>query len=175
MHLGGMYLNVRDLVDTKLLIKRAIENFKKLKYDPNLIEIIPENLPPRPWYLGGEWFQHGFMFSDDMKEFCNHFNLKMTYDICHASLFCNEFNIDLVEYTKEVMPIVGHVHISDAYGNNGEGVKIGEGNIDFEPVLKEMEKFQFSWVSEIWSGHLHNGAGTYKCMRILDEKYAGML
>lgn len=175
MHLGGMYLNVRDLVDTKLLIKRAIENFKKLKYDPNLIDIIPENLPPRPWYLGGEWFQHGFMFSDDMKEFCNHFNLKMTYDICHASLFCNEFNIDLVEYTKDIMPIVGHVHISDAYGNNGEGVQIGEGNINFEPVLKEMEKFQFSWVSEIWSGHLHNGAGTYKCMRILNEKYAGML
>lgn len=172
MHLGGMFLNTRELSDTSVLTKRAIENFKKLNYDPELIDILPENLPPRPWYLGGEWFQHGFMLTKDMLEFCNHFDLGITYDICHASLYCNEFGIDLAEYTKEIMPIVKHIHISDAYGNNGEGVQIGEGSIDFDKVLKEVEAYNFTWVPEIWSGHLHQGAGTYKCMQILNKKYS---
>lgn len=175
MHLGGMYLNLRELADTKLLTQKAIENFKKLQYDPDQIDILPENLPPRPWYLGGEWFQHGFMLAEDMTMFCEHFHLGMTYDICHASLYCNEFGIDLAEYTKQIMPIVRHVHISDAYGNNGEGVQIGEGSIHFEPVMEAMKPYRFSWVPEIWSGHLHHGAGTYKCMRILSAKYAGAL
>ena len=172
MHLGGMFLNTRELVDTSRLTQKAIENFKKLKYDNSLIDILPENLPPRPWYLGGEWFQHGFMLSKDMLDFCNYFNLGMTYDICHASLYCNEFGIDLADYTREIMPIVKHIHISDAYGNNGEGVQIGEGSIDFDKVLKEVKQYQFTWVPEIWSGHLHQGAGTYKCMQILNEKYS---
>ena len=171
MHLGGMYLNKSELCDTSILTKRAIYNFKKLKYDSSLIDILPENLPPRPWYLGGEWFQHGFMLSNDIKEFCNYFDLGMTYDICHASLYCNEFNIKLEDYTKEIMPIVKHIHISDAYGNNGEGVQIGEGSIDFDIVLKEIENYKFTWVSEIWSGHLHQGSGTYKCLQILSERY----
>lgn len=172
MHLGGMYLNKRELCDTSILTKRAIENFKKLNYDSDLIDILPENLPPRPWYLGGEWFQHGFMLTKDMIEFCNYFNLGITYDICHASLYCNEFGIDLAEYTKEIMPLVKHIHISDAYGNNGEGVQIGEGSIDFDKVLKEVEPYEFTWMPEIWSGHLHQGAGTYRCMQILNKKYS---
>ncbi|OUT13788.1 hypothetical protein B9N63_04870 [Campylobacter concisus] len=172
MHLGGMFLNTRQLVNTSQLTEIAIKNFKKLKYNSSQIDIIPENLPPRPWYLGGEWFQHGFMLPKDMLAFCNYFGLGMTYDICHASLYCNEFGIDLADYTEEVMPIVKHIHISDAYGNNGEGVQIGEGCIDFGRVLKKVEKYNFTWVPEIWSGHLHQGAGTYKCMKILNEKYS---
>lgn len=171
MHLGGMFLNKRELSDTKRLTQIAIDNFKKLKYDPDKIDILPENLPPRPWYLGGEWFQHGFMLVEDMKMFCNEFNLGITYDICHASLYCNEFGIDLADYTKEIMPLVKHIHISDAYGNNGEGVQIGEGHIDFPKVLSEVKEYEFTWVPEIWSGHLHQGAGTYKCMNILNEKF----
>lgn len=115
------------------------------------------------------------MLVEDMKDFCDAFNLGVTYDICHASLYCNEFGIDLVKYTNEIMPLVRHIHISDAYGNNGEGVQIGEGSIDFDKVLKEVEKYQFTWVPEIWSGHLHQGAGTYKCMQILNKKYADKL
>ena len=171
MHLGGMFLNTRELANTAELTQVAIKNFKRLNYDPEKIDILPENLPPRPWYLGGEWFQHGFMLVEDMKTFCEYFNLGLTYDICHASLYCNEFGIDLAEYTKEIMPLVRHIHISDAYGNNGEGVQIGEGSIDFDSVLKEVKAYNFTWVPEIWSGHLHQGAGTYTCMQILNTKY----
>ena len=175
MHLGGMFLNDREVKDTTKLIDVAIKNFSKLNYDKNEIDVIPENLPPRPWYLGGEWFQHGFMSSSDMLQFCNHFGLGMTYDVCHAQLYCNLFDIDINEYTKEIMPIVSHVHISDAYGTNGEGVQIGEGCMDFDSLFDIMGEYNFSWVPEIWSGHLHEGAGTYECMKILEKKYSKKL
>ena len=71
------------------MIDIAIENFKKLQYDKTKIDIIPENLPCRPWYLGGEWYQYGFGPAEDMIRFCKATDLKMTYDICHAQLWCN--------------------------------------------------------------------------------------
>lgn len=174
VHLGGMSLDVRELSDTKLLTERAISNFCKLEYSPDDLDILPENLPPRPWYLGGEWFQHGFMLESDMVAFCSYFGLGMAYDICHASLYCHKFNISLIDYTKTVMPYVSHIHISDAYGHNGEGIQIGEGDIDFESLFTEMKDFKFSWVPEIWSGHLYEGAGIYECLKRL-EKYEGTL
>lgn len=174
VHLGGMSLDIRKLSDTNLLTERAISNFAKLEYSPDDLDILPENLPPRPWYLGGEWFQHGFMLKSDMIAFCSYFDLGMAYDICHASLYCHKFNASLVDYTKAVMPYVSHIHISDAFGTNGEGLQIGEGDIDFDALVPVMKSFKFSWVPEIWSGHLHEGTGIYECLKRL-EKYEGAL
>jgi hypothetical protein len=82
VHLGGMSLNqvVQNDYDSlnERMIDNAIKNFKKLDYNPSDIEILPENLPPRPWYLGGQWHQYGFMPAQDMTNFCEHFNLCAT-------------------------------------------------------------------------------------------------
>ncbi len=86
----------------------------------------------------------------------------------------DKFDINLIDYTESIMPYVRHLHISDAYGNNGEGIQIGEGDIDFENLFQEMKAFDFSWVPEIWSGHLHEGAGVYECLKRL-ERYQGAL
>lgn len=174
VHLGGMFLDKLECHDTSGLTMRAVEPFKRLQYDPERLEILPENLPPRPWYMGGEWYQHGFMKAEDMVEFCKELNLKMTFDICHAQLYCKLHDQKLSEYAKIVMPYVSHLHISDAKGINGEGLQIHEGELDFDATFTEMSGFEFTWVSEIWSGHHHEGAGTYKCMQFL-EKWSGLL
>jgi len=174
VHLGGMFLDKKELDDTNVLNDRALENFRKLQYVSDDIDILPENLPPRPWYLGGEWFQHGFMLAEDMINFCTALEIGMAFDICHASLYCNHFNLDLNAYTKKIMPHVHHVHVSDAKGIHGEGIQVGEGEIDFDSLFEEMQDFEFSWVPEVWSGHLHQGAGIYNCLKKL-EKYNGSL
>jgi N-acetylneuraminate synthase len=169
-HLGGMILdrsNKRSI--NKKMIQNAIKNFKKLKYDPEEIEILPENLPPRPWYLGGEWHQYGFMPAEDFMEFCGALNLGMTFDLCHAALYCNYAKISLVEYIEKVKNLIKHVHISDASGINGEGLQINEGELNFVAAFAALNKIQFSWVPEIWSGHLHNGAGVYKALCALEQ------
>tara|TARA_R110001583_G_scaffold96366_1_gene240553 strand:+ start:1178 stop:3085 length:1908 start_codon:yes stop_codon:yes gene_type:complete len=183
VHLGGMSLDKlpttkygnTKLSDSYKMITRAIHNFKRLKYDKTKIDIIPENLPPRPWYLGGEWHQYGFAPFKDMIRFCKETGVKMTYDICHAKLQCNLEKITLTEYTKQVMPYVAHMHISDATGLNGEGIQMFEGEIDFKSVFNTSSEYDFSWVTEIWSGHLHNGSGTYKAMRDLESNFNNIL
>jgi len=170
MHLGGMSLNhVVKEKPNEMMIDRAINNFKKLNFNSSDIDILPENLPPRPWYLGGQWFQYGFMPAEDMIKFCEHFGLGMTFDICHAGLHCNHNNISLVEYSKKVEHLVEHMHISDALGIDGEGVQIHEGNVPFEGVFGALKNKEYSWVTEIWSGHLHNGAGTYQSLHHLSN------
>lgn len=171
VHLGGMSLDEatgKSKIST--MMERAVENFEKLNFNPDDIEVLPENLPPRPWYLGGQWFQYGFMHADDMVSFCNHFNLKMTYDVCHAALHCNHDFITLEEYTEKVFPMVSHLHLSDALGIDGEGVQIGEGSIAFQPFfekLKNNKNQNFSWVTEIWSGHVNHGTGCRHSMHSL--------
>lgn len=174
LHLGGMFLDRHRMDDTQHIMSIAADNFKKLKYSPDEIELLPENLPPRPWYLGGEWYQHGFMTEKDMLDFCNHFKLGITLDICHAWLYCNFNNKKLTDYIKAVQPIIRHVHISDAAGTNGEGLQIGEGEIDFDSIMSALKDIKFSWLPEIWCGHLHRGTGVYKALNLL-EKYEGTL
>jgi len=174
VHLGGMSLDIREMNDTRHLMDNAINNFKEFdefKYD---VDILPENLPSRPWYFGGEWYQHGFASAEDMRFFCDHYSLGMTYDVCHALLYCQNHKKDIIEYTKTVMPIAKHLHISDAEGINGEGLQIGTGDMNFSELFKEMEGYNFSWVTEIWSGHLHKSSGAYKALKLL-EKYNTIL
>lgn len=169
-HLGGMLLNSSKQTDiNREMMARAIKNFKRLKYSPAEIDILPENLPPRPWYLGGEWHQYGFAPTADFLEFCGQLDLGMTLDICHAALYCNLVKISLRDYVQEIKHLVRHVHISDAKSIHGEGLQIGDGDIDFLEVFKELKDINFSWVTEIWSGHLHQGAGTYQALLALEQ------
>ena len=69
------------------------------------------------------------------------------------------------------MPYVSHMHISDATGISGEGIQIFDGEIDFIKTLKESIAYDFSWVTEIWSGHLHNGSGSHEALQRLDSSF----
>jgi N-acetylneuraminate synthase len=84
-------------------------------------------------------------------------------------LYCNISGENIESYIRSVAHLIKHVHISDATGTSGEGVQIGEGEIDFARVLGAMERLDFSWVPEIWSGHLHHGAGVYKALLRLER------
>lgn len=174
VHLGGMFLDDPGTVNTAELTDRAIANFSRLKFSADQIDILPENLPPRPWYMGGEWHQVGFMKAEDMVRFCSTLELGMTFDACHAVLYCNLYKIDILEYTRMVLPYIHHLHISDAAGINGEGLQIGEGEVDFNSLLRILRPKEFSWVPEIWSGHHYHGAGVYRALLNLEAFGEGL-
>ncbi len=167
LHVGGM-----SLLDGNYDCAEITSKAERILRDINLdgVDLLPENLPPRPWYLGGQWHQYGYMRPEDMAAFCKSLSLGMTFDICHAQLYCKYAGIDLVDYAKIILPYIRHVHISDAHGIDGEGVQIGEGELDFDALFRHLEKVRFSWVPEIWSGHVNHGAGTHHALCCL-EKY----
>jgi N-acetylneuraminate synthase len=156
IHVGGMSMD-GPAADRERLLQRAAAAFRRL--DSRGLALLPENLPPRPWYLGGQWFQNVFIRPEEMVEFCQDLDVGMTLDLSHAQLYCTAYGRSLLEYIDLCLPYTRHVHISDSAGIDGEGLQIGEGVVEWEAVLERLAGADFTWVPEIWSGHLHGGAG----------------
>jgi N-acetylneuraminate synthase len=156
IHAGGMTMD-EPVADTTRMLERAIEPFRR--FETHGVELLPENLPPRPWYLGGQWVQNAFMRPEEMVEFCNELGLGMALDISHAQLYCTAYGVDLEDYVRTCLPLSRHLHLADASGIDGEGLQIDEGVVAWSEILELLDGAQFSWVPEIWSGHLHHAAG----------------
>ncbi|MBI4369975.1 MAG: N-acetylneuraminate synthase family protein [Elusimicrobia bacterium] len=149
IHVGGMDLEPKN--NREILLDAAAESFRRL--DSQGVALLPENLPPQPWYFSGQWYQNVFCSSKDMVYFCRQMGLKMTFDFSHAQLFCNATGESLDAYAKEVSPFVSHLHVADGAGVQGEGLQIGDGEIDFERIFASLGAPRWSWVPEIWRGH----------------------
>ena len=156
IHVGGMSMDEPN-PDLDTLMARSIDALRRL--EPRGAILLPENLPPRPWYLGGQWFQNLWTYPEHMIEVCQETGLGMTLDISHAQLHCAHASESLQSYVQRCLPHTRHLHLADASGIDHEGLQIGEGVVDWEQLLELLADEDFTWVPEIWSGHLHGHAG----------------
>jgi len=156
IHVGGMSMDEPEL-DIDEQLGRAADQFRA--FDDRGLTLLPENLPPRPWYLGGQWFQNAFTHPDHLVSFCESLGIGCTLDISHAQLWCAESGMPLQEFVDRTLPYARHLHLADAAGIDNEGLQIGEGVIDWRTLLTQLDRADFSWVPEIWSGHLHQHQG----------------
>lgn len=164
-HPGAMSLNVKlDRQPLKDALLKSLQEIETKGFD-----FLLENLPPYPWYFGGQWKGNYFMDADDIKKFCEDTGIRICFDLSHAALYCNAKEKSLVEYIETVFPYIAHIHFADAYGLDGEGVQIGEGDIDFDTIMPFFTHSKTSWVPEIWRGHLQNGKGFVKALKMLHE------
>lgn len=166
IHVGGMSMDDPN-VDRERLLRRAADAFRLL--DAKGTILLPENLPPRPWYLGGQWYQNVFIRPEELVEFCQETHTGMTLDISHAQLYCNAYDRPLTEFVKLCLPYTRHLHLADASGIDGEGVQVGEGVVEWDDLAALLEHEDFTWVPEIWSGHLHHGAGFVEAINRLGK------
>ena len=155
VHPGAMSLNKK--LDVKIL-KRQLE-VSVAEMETCGFEILLENLPPYPWYFGGAWKGNYFMNAEEIASFCRDTGINICFDLSHAALYCNAKNKSLFQYVETVYPYIRHVHFADGYGLDGEGVQIGEGDIDFGSVMPLFKDYRGTWVPEIWRGHLSNSKG----------------
>ena len=77
------------------------------------------------------------------------------------------------EFTRKVGPFTAHLHIVDAKGVDGEGLQIGEGDMDFAALAGILDETcpQASFVPEIWQGHKNNGAGFWFALDKLERSF----
>jgi sugar phosphate isomerase/epimerase len=68
-----------------------------------------------------------------------------------------------------VLPFVRHIHFADAYGLDGEGVAIGDWDIDFDRIMPLFASYEGTWVPEIWRGHIQKGKGFIQALVRLRE------
>ena len=79
--------------------------------------------------------------------------------------------VDFYEFSKKIAPITGHLHLGDASGVNGEGLQIGDGDIDFGKLALILDKGcpKASFIPEIWQGHKNGGEGFWVALEHLEK------
>ena len=165
-HPGAMSLNTK-LSANKLadnLARSLAELARDLDDD---MEFLLENLPPYPWYFGGQWKGNFFMDAEEIAAFCRRHGINICFDLSHAALYCNAKEKDLATFIATVMPHIRHIHFGDAYGLDGEGMQLGEGDINLEKIIPLFREYNHTWVPEIWRGHLDGGQGFLTALKRL--------
>jgi N-acetylneuraminate synthase len=149
--------------------EQFFESLKEL--DTDGVEIIPQTMAPFPWHFGGQRYQNIFVHVDEIVKYCEEFGIRMCFDVSHTMLTCNHFGQDFYEFAKKIAPFTAHIHMGDAKGVNGEGLQIGEGEIDFIKLAKILNEGcpNASFIPEIWQGHKNNGEGFWIALEKLEN------
>ncbi len=168
VHPGAASLD-HPVTDRKVLYDNLARSLDTL--DDKDVEVLVENLPPHPWYFGGQWLTNAYMDAYEIRDFIEPRGLKMCYDTSHHKLYCNWAHVDFYEQVKVLLPFISHLHLSDASGLDGEGLQIGEGTIDWVHFFKVACDYHGTVVPEIWRGHQRAGEGFVIALNRLSEAY----
>ncbi len=166
-HPGGM--SIDPIRQKKQLWKNLEHSLSKLENKG--VELLPENLPPRPWYFGGQWVDNIFVDLDEIAAFCQRTGYKCTLDLSHAKLYYNLTGQDFYAALERIKPFVRELHISDAYGTDGEGLQIEEGEIDWKRIGQIFKNYRYGWIPEIWRGHQQEGRGFFIALEKLSKYF----
>jgi N-acetylneuraminate synthase len=136
------------------------------------VKIIPQTLPPYPWYLGGQLFCNLFVGPEDTLEFASTYDRQLCLDIAHTKLACNTRHLSFFDAVEMLAPRSAHLHIVDAAGIDGEGFQIDEGEVDFGALGEQLDRLapNATFIPEIWQGHQNDGEGFWVALDRL-EKY----
>ena len=168
VHPGGMSLD-HPIEDRRALYDNLRCSVETL--DTAGIEMLLENLPPHPWYFGGQWLTNAFMDAYEIHDFIVPLGLNMCYDTSHHKLYCNWAKVDFYEQVKVLLPYIRHLHLSDGAGLDGEGLQIGEGSIDWVHFFHVIGDYHGTMIPEIWRGHQRQGEGFLIAIQRLSEAY----
>ena len=147
---------------------RLEDSLKKINKEN--IELLLENLPPFPWYKGGQWFSNIFTNAKEIAAFCKKNKCFACYDTSHAQLYCTHAKKDHTDFFRKIKSFIRHIHISDAIGTDGEGIQIGNGDLPLDKLAKEIATVKAGFSPEIWMGHRNNGEGFWIALSKL-KKY----
>lgn len=139
--------------------------------DMDGVELIPQTMAPFPWHFGGQRYQNLFVNADECRYWCDKLNLRMCFDTSHSRLMSNYFGVDFYKFAEKIAPVTAHLHLGDASGVNGEGLQIGEGDIDFKRLAAILNKHcpDVSFIPEIWQGHKNGGEGFWIALEHLES------
>ncbi len=150
---------------------RFSESLKEL--DLNGVELIPQTMAPFPWHFGGQRYQNIFVKAEEIIEWCLKLDLRICFDVSHSYLTCNHLGQDFYSFAAKVAPVTAHLHLGDAKGLNGEGLQIGDGDIDFNRLGMVLAGGapKASFIPEIWQGHKNFGAGFWRALERLEQHF----
>jgi N-acetylneuraminate synthase len=143
--------------------------------DTQDVEILPQTMPPFPWHFGGQQFHNILVDAESIARFCESTAMRVCLDISHSKLACNHQNVSFSSFLKQVLPHTAHLHLADAAGVDGEGLQIGEGDIDWRMFFQLLTKYSASatFIPEIWQGHKNDNEGAWIALERLEKAAKG--
>jgi len=173
VHTGGMSLDhpIEDHQALYANLRRSVE-----RLDVEGVELLLENLPPHPWYFGGQWLTNAFMDAYEIRDFIEPLGLNICFDTSHSKLYCNWAHKDFYDQVRVLLPFTRHLHLADGAGLDGEGLQIGEGTIDWVHFFRVIgagrpDGYQGTMIPEIWRGHQRGSEGFLIAIQRLSEAY----
>ena len=159
-----------------LSVKEKNTMYKKVKssldsIDSEGVELVIQTMPPFPWHFGGQSHHNLFISPEEIIDFCRMSGYRICLDISHSQMACNYYHWKMNDFIEKVAPYVVHLHISDALGIDGEGVQMGNGDVNFDQLTKKIDKLipESGFIPEIWQGHKQNGSGFWQALEFLED------
>ena len=168
IHPGAMSLD-HPITEREALYDNLRLSVSELEYEG--VELLLENLPPHPWYFGGQWLTNAFMDACEIRDFIVPLGLNFCYDSSHHKLYCNWAHVDFYEQLTVLLPYIRHLHLSDGAGLDGEGLQIEEGTIDWVHFFRVLGDYHGTMIPEIWRGHQRQGEGFLIAIQRLSKAY----
>ncbi|MBX0301328.1 N-acetylneuraminate synthase family protein [Cryobacterium sp. 1639] len=158
-----------DPAERPAMYARIGDALKRL--DTTGIRIAAQTLPPHPWLMGGQAFHNLFVDPRDTAEFAVATGTGLCFDVSHSKLAANFLGIPFSEVVATLAPLTTHLHLVDATGIDGEGVQVGEGEVDWPQLAATLEELApgVSFIPEIWQGHVDSGAGFWTALDRLEQ------
>lgn len=169
LHPGGHFRTLQK-TDKQEQYRRLVKNLKGV--DTQGVRVLVENMPPFPWYFGGQWHQSVFMDSKEIAEVAKTLGWGVCYDTSHALLYCNSIHQPIEEFSKNILPHVHYLHVSDAKGVTEEGLQLGQGNLSLPHAMELIHRLDVGFIPEIWQGHLNSGRGFKVALTMVEKMLA---
>ena len=141
------------------------------RVDDSGVRLCAQTLPPYPWYMGGQLYCNLFVDPRDTAEFAEKHGRRLCFDVSHSKLSANYLGMSFAEATDLLAPHSEHLHLVDATGVDGEGVQVGDGEIDWALLAKQLDTMSpgVSFIPEIWQGHVNDGEGFWIALERLEQ------
>jgi N-acetylneuraminate synthase len=151
------------------MYERVMTALQEIDHSP--VQILAQTLPPFPWYLGGQLFCNLFVDPEDTLQFSMDSGIGLCLDVSHTKLAANYRKASFSEWVEVLGPRTRHLHVVDAAGIDGEGLQIGEGEVDFASLTIQLDRLcpQAGFIPEIWQGHRNDGEGFWIALDRLEE------
>lgn len=168
--LGGFtkdaHLTAEELPE---LYERIAEGLKRV--DDSGVRLCAQTLPPYPWYMGGQLFCNLFVNPTDTADFARTYDRRLVLDVSHSKLAANFVGMSFSDAIDLLGPHAEHLHLVDAVGVDGEGVQVGEGEVDWPVLAAQLDRYSpaSGFIPEIWQGHVNNGEGFWTALERLEQ------
>jgi sialic acid synthase SpsE/sugar phosphate isomerase/epimerase len=152
-------------LDRRARLERYATLARSLKeLDMEGVEVVGQTMPPLPWCFGGQIYHNLLLHPEDTVAFCEENSLRLCLDVSHSKMTCSYHHIPFSDFVAATAPLTAHLHLADAVGADGEGRDIGQGDIDWPVLLRQLDQLapRATFIPEIWMGHRNHGEGFWE-------------